>query len=123
MKNTFSSLVAVLVFVATLALVPLAQTPAPQTPAAPAGQRRGGGGAGGGDPWPGKKKLLAIADVTTGFHHDSNSHALATIEKIGRDSGAYVTIIHTDSQLITKKQIAGQGKRYTGRGVNARTLD
>jgi len=121
MRNTFLALVAVLV-VAAFALAPQAQTPA-QTPATPAGQAAGRGRGGGGDPWPGKKKLLAIADVTTGFHHDSNSHALATIEKIGRDSGAYITIIHTDSQLITKKQIAGQGTRYTGRGVNARTLD
>jgi type 1 glutamine amidotransferase len=107
---------------ATSRLASRAQTPAPAGRGQAAGQQRGGGGAQG-DPWPGKKKLLAIADVQTGFHHDSNSHALATIEKIGRDSGAYVTIIHTDSQLITKKQIAGQGKRYSGRGVNARTLD
>ena len=83
----------------------------------------GQGGRGGNDPWPGKKKLLAIADVQTGFHHDSISHALATVDKLGRESGAYVTMIRTDSQLITKQQIAGQGPRYANRGVNARTLD
>jgi len=58
----------------------------------------------GADPnfWAGKKRLLAVADVETGFHHDSISHALATIERLGRDSGAYMTMIRTDPQLITK---------------------
>jgi type 1 glutamine amidotransferase len=66
--------------------------------------------------------LLAVADVQSGFHHDSISHALATVEQIGRKANAYVTMIRTDSQLITKGQIVGKG-RYEGRGVNARTLD
>jgi type 1 glutamine amidotransferase len=84
---------------------------------------QGGGGGGQPDPWPNSKKLLAVADVQTGFHHDSISHALATVEQIGRRAGAYMTMIRTDSQLITKGQIAGQG-RYEGRAsVNARTLD
>ena len=90
-----------------------AQAPAP-------GQQRGPGG--GGDPWPDLKKLLAVADVQRGFHHDSISHALATVEQIGRKANAYATMIRTDSQLITKGQIAGHG-RYEGRSVNARTLD
>jgi type 1 glutamine amidotransferase len=89
-------------------------------------QARGGqpGGPGGGqaDPWPNSKKLLAVADVQTGFHHDSISHALATVEQIGRKANAFVTMIRTDSQLITKAPIIGKG-RYEGRGVNARTLD
>ena len=84
-----------------------------------AGQGRGGGQP---DPWPNSKKLLAVADVQSGFHHDSISHALATVEQIGRKANAFVTMIRTDSQLITKGQIAGKG-RYEGRGVNARTLD
>jgi len=92
-----------------------------QTPAAPQAGRGARGG--GNDPWAGMKKLLAVADVQTGFHHDSISHALAVVEKLGRESGAYVTMVRTDSQLITKQQIAGQGTRYTGRSVNARTLD
>ena len=80
------------------------------------------GGQGQADPWPNSKKLLAVADVQSGFHHDSISHALATVEQIGRKANAYVTMIRTDSQLITKGQIIGKG-RYEGRGVNARTLD
>jgi type 1 glutamine amidotransferase len=57
------------------------------------------------DLFPGKKKLLAIGDVRTGYQHDSVSHALATIERLGYESGAYVTFIRTDSQLITKSKV------------------
>ena len=104
---------------APLSAPALAQAQAP--PQAPAGGQ-GGGRGGQPDPWPGRRKLLATADVQTGFHHDSISHALSTVAQIGRQAGAYVTMIRTDSQLITKRAVVGQG-RYEGRGVNARTLD
>jgi len=52
-----------------------------------------------------RKHVLAWADVRNGYQHDSISHALATIERLGRDSGAYDTLIRTDSQLITKRPI------------------
>ena len=107
----------VVVSLGTTSMLAQATPPAPQAP----GQGRGGG-QGQADPWPNSKKLLAVADVQSGFHHDSISHALATVEQIGRKANAYVTMIRTDSQLITKGQIIGKG-RYEGRGVNARTLD
>src|SRR3954467_8786559 len=91
-------------------------TPA-QPPAQPPGRGQGGGGrgqGGGGDPWPGMKRLLAVADVQSGFHHDSISHALATVEQIGRKSGVYATMIRTDSQLVTNDPIVGRD-RYEGR--------
>ena len=34
-----------------------------------------------------------------------------------------MTIIRTDSQLITKDEIVGTGERYSGRRVNAKNLD
>ena len=74
------------------------------------------------DPWAGKHKLLAVADVQTGYHHDSISHTLATISRLGRESGAFVTNIRTDSQLITRQPIIGIGSKYGGKRVNARDL-
>src|SRR6266545_8045589 len=59
-----------------------------------------------------KKHVLAWADVRNGYQHDSISHAVATIERLGRESGDYHTFIRTDSQLITKRPItfpAGTG--------------
>jgi len=74
------------------------------------------------DPWEGKRKLLAVADVQTGYHHDSISHALATLDRLGRESGAFVTNIRTDSQLITRQPVLGVGEKYGGKRVNARDL-
>ena len=62
-----------------------------------------------------------MADVQSGYHHDSISHALATVEQIGRKSGTYTTMIRTDSQLVTNTPVVGKD-RYEGRGVNARVL-
>lgn len=74
------------------------------------------------DPWPGMKRLLVVADVQTGFQHDSINHAMAVIEQLGREHHEWATIIRTDSQLITKQAITGQGARYAGRNVNAHEL-
>ena len=59
---------------------------------------------------PKRKKVLAIGEVK-GFQHDSVSHALATIERLGQESGVYDTYIRTDTQLITKQKLeAGNAK-------------
>src|SRR5260370_29187549 len=66
-----------------------------------------------------RKKLVAIGDVRTGYQHDSISHALATIERLGRESGAYITYIRTDSQLLTKQPISvGERKNVNARNLN-----
>lgn len=54
---------------------------------------------------PHRKLVLAWADVSQGYQHDSVSHAIATIERLGYETGAYDTIIRTDSQLITKGKV------------------
>jgi type 1 glutamine amidotransferase len=72
-----------------------------------------------------RKHVLAWADVRNGYQHDSISHALATIERLGRESGDYDTILRTDSQLITKRPIvfpAGTGIA-SGEEFNVRNLD
>jgi type 1 glutamine amidotransferase len=56
---------------------------------------------------PRRMRVLAWGDVSQGYQHDSVSHALATIERLGYETGAYDTIIRTDSQLITKKTVRG----------------
>lgn len=56
-----------------------------------------------------RKKVLAVGEVK-GFQHDSVSHALSTIEKLGRESGLYDTYIRTDTQLITKRRLDNNAK-------------
>jgi hypothetical protein len=72
-----------------------------------------------------RKRVLAWADVRNGYQHDSISHAVATVERLGRQSGLYDTFIRTDSQLITKRAIAfGAGTGIaTGEAFQARNLD
>lgn len=60
-------------------------------------------------PAPKRKKLLAIGEVK-GYQHDSVSHGLATLEKLGQQTGLWDTYIRTDSQLITKKKLEGNAK-------------
>jgi hypothetical protein len=61
------------------------------------------------DPYAGHKKVLIIGDVHTAAQmaHDAISHALATLEHLGRESGAYIAFIRTDTQLVTKEEVYG----------------
>jgi type 1 glutamine amidotransferase len=56
---------------------------------------------------PRPKRLLAIGDQhRKDYQHEAVSHALATIERLGRESGAFITDIRTDTQALTKHPIA-----------------
>jgi type 1 glutamine amidotransferase len=56
---------------------------------------------------PKRMRVLAWIDVSNGYQHDSVSHAVATIERLGYETGAYDTFIRSDSQLITKHPVLG----------------
>src|SRR5690348_10651892 len=79
---------------------------AQQPPAGGGGRGRGGfGGSGrGGRGARGprlRKVVLAWADTRNGIaQHDSTSHALALIERLGYESGLWDTYIRTDSNII-----------------------
>jgi uncharacterized protein len=56
---------------------------------------------------PGRKNLLAWADVRNGFQHDCITHALSAMERLGYVSEIYDTYIRTDSQLVTEGGLYG----------------
>jgi type 1 glutamine amidotransferase len=56
-----------------------------------------------------KKKLLAIGEEK-GYRHESVSHALATIERLGRETGLWDTWIRTDTEVLTKKKLEYNAK-------------
>lgn len=58
---------------------------------------------------PKKKKLLAIGQVK-GYQHDATTHGLATVWKLGQESGLWDTYIRTDTQLITKQKLDSNAK-------------
>ena len=62
-----------------------------------------------------RKVVLAWADTRNGIaQHDSTSHALAIIERLGYESGAYDTYIRTDSNIIANKPQMTTGQPASG---------
>src|SRR4029077_18690786 len=53
---------------------------------------------------PQKKHLLVIGEEK-GYRHDSVSHAMATIERLGRETGVWDTALRTDTEGLTKKKL------------------
>jgi type 1 glutamine amidotransferase len=95
-----------------------AQAPSPPAGAGAAGTQgqTGRGGSPGRPARPRTRKvLLAWADTRNGIsQHDSVSHALAVIERLGYDSGAYDTFIRTDSNIVAKQPMMTTGKPASG---------
>ena len=93
---------------------------APAAQDVPAGRGQGGGRAGGRGAGRGaapraRKAVLAWADTRNGIaQHDSVSHALSVIERLGYESGAYDTYIRTDSNIISKHPTMTDGKPASG---------
>ena len=104
-----------------------AAAPQDTTTAAPGGQRAQGGGQRGRGAGRGaartRKVVLAWADTRNGqAQHDSVSHALAVIERLGYESGAYNTIIRTDSHIISRSPMKTTGQPASG-GPNLNNVD
>jgi type 1 glutamine amidotransferase len=59
-----------------------------------------------------RKRVLAIGEVK-GFQHDSVSHALASVERWGKETGLWDTYIRTDTQLVTKKKLEANAKNLS----------
>jgi type 1 glutamine amidotransferase len=53
---------------------------------------------------PPKKHLLVIGEEK-GYRHDSVFHAMATIERLGRETGLWDTTLRTDTEVLTKKKL------------------
>src|SRR5215470_19359074 len=56
-----------------------------------------------------RKKLLVIGEEK-GYRHEAVSHAMVTIEKLGRESGLWDTVIRTDTEALTKKKLEYNAK-------------
>jgi hypothetical protein len=64
---------------------------------------------------PAGRSCLAWADTRNGIaQQDSVSHALAVIERLGYESGAYDTYIRTDSAIISAHPKMTNGQPASG---------
>jgi uncharacterized protein len=78
------------------------------------GAGRGEGRGGGRGPRT-RKVVLAWADTRNGIaQHDSVTHAMAVIERLGYESVLYDTFIRTDSNIIAKHPLMTDGKPASG---------
>ena len=56
-----------------------------------------------------RKKLLVIGEEK-GYRHEAVPHAMATIERLGRETGLWDTMIRTDTEALTKKKLEYNAK-------------
>lgn len=56
-----------------------------------------------------RKRVLAIG-ASAGYQHEEMTDGLATIWKLGKETGLWDTFIRTDTQLITKKKLPDNAK-------------
>lgn len=61
---------------------------------------------------PARKQLLLIGDEK-GYRHQAISHAMSTIERLGRESGLWDTHIRTDTEPLTKKKLEYNAKNLS----------
>lgn len=55
-------------------------------------------------------KHLLIVGEEKGYRHEAVSHAAATLERLGRESGLWSTTIRTDTEALTKKKLEYNAK-------------
>src|SRR5277367_2722855 len=60
-------------------------------------------------PAPPMKHLLVLGEEK-GYRHEAVSHAMATIERLGRETGLWTTTIRTDTEVLTKKKLEFNAK-------------
>jgi type 1 glutamine amidotransferase len=81
----------------------------------PQQDQAGRGGRGGRGRPAGRKAVLAWADTRNGIaQHDSVSHALAIIERLGYESGFWDTYIRTDSNIVSYHPLMTTGQPASG---------
>ena len=55
-------------------------------------------------------KHLLIIGEEKGYRHEAVSHAAATLERLGRESGLWSTTIRTDTEALTKRKLEYNAK-------------
>ena len=56
------------------------------------------------------KKHLLVLGEEKGYRHEAVSHAMATIERLGSETGLWDTTIRTDTEVLTKKKLEYNAK-------------
>jgi len=57
-----------------------------------------------------QKKHLLVLGEEKGYRHESVSHAMATIERLGQETGLWDSVLRTDTEVLTKKKLEYNAK-------------
>jgi type 1 glutamine amidotransferase len=58
---------------------------------------------------PARKRLLVVGEEK-GYRHEAVTHAMVTIERLGRETGAWDTVLRTDTEALTKAKLEYNAK-------------
>jgi hypothetical protein len=58
-------------------------------------------------------KHLLVLGEEKGYRHETVSRAMATIERLGRETGLWTTTIRTDTEVLTKKKLEYNAKNLS----------
>ena len=56
-----------------------------------------------------RKRLLVIGEEK-GYRHEAVTQAMVTIERLGKETGLWDTVIRTDTEALTKKKLEYNAK-------------
>jgi len=56
-----------------------------------------------------RKRLLLIGEEK-GYRHEAVTHAMVTIERLGKETGLWDTVIRTDTEALTKRKLEYNAK-------------
>ena len=60
-----------------------------------------------------RKKHLLVIGEEKGYRHEAVSHAMATIERLGTETGLWDATLRTDTEALTKKKLEYNAKNLT----------
>src|SRR5437879_12341865 len=58
-----------------------------------------------------EKKHILVIGAEKGYRHESVSHAMATVERLGTETGLWDSTIRTDAEALTKKKLEYNAKK------------
>jgi hypothetical protein len=56
-----------------------------------------------------RKRILVIGEEK-GYRHEAVTHAMVTIERLGKETGLWDTVIRTDTEALTKRKLEYNAK-------------
>jgi uncharacterized protein len=59
---------------------------------------------------PGARKKLLVIGEEKGYRHEAVSHAMATVSRLGRETGFWDAMLRTDTEALTKKKLEYNAK-------------